>query len=240
MPEHAGLHHVALVGAGDLIAAPARQVEGDAADALDLESVVDLRVDAALLAVAEVDDLLGLAEIDAAGQLAHDQDVEAFDDLALQRRGVGERGIADGRAQVGVEAEVFAQPQQAGFGARVIGHGVPFGAADGGQHHRVGGLRQRHVGVADGLAMGVIGAAADQGFFRLEAGDAGAAMPGDDLFQLRHDLGPDAVAGKQEEFVGRHRVGPPGSGNRRLLEDFAGRGKGGARVRKLAITSKSV
>jgi hypothetical protein len=71
--------------------AGARQLEGDAGDALDLVGVVDLRVDAALLAVAEIDDLLRLAEIDAAGQFAHDQDVEAFDHFRLQRGGVGQR-----------------------------------------------------------------------------------------------------------------------------------------------------
>ena len=112
-PEHAGLHHVALVRRGHLVAALAREIEGDAADALDFEGVVDLGVDAALLAVAEIDDLLGLAEIDAAGQLAHDHDVEALDDFALERGGVGERGVADRRAQIGVEPEILAQPQQA-------------------------------------------------------------------------------------------------------------------------------
>jgi hypothetical protein len=65
--------------------AGAGQFEGDGGDALDLVGVVDLRVDAALLAVAEIDDFLRLAEIDAAGQFAHDQDVEAFDDVRLQR-----------------------------------------------------------------------------------------------------------------------------------------------------------
>jgi hypothetical protein len=65
--------------------AGARQFEGDGGDALDLVGVVDLRVDAALLAVAEIDDFLGLAEIDAAGQFAHDQDVETFDHVLFQR-----------------------------------------------------------------------------------------------------------------------------------------------------------
>ena len=63
----------------------AREIEGDGGDALDLVSVVDLRVDRALLSLAEIDDLLGLAEIDAAGELAHDHDVEAVDQLALER-----------------------------------------------------------------------------------------------------------------------------------------------------------
>jgi hypothetical protein len=69
--------------------APARRRRGDA---LDLVGVVDLRVDAALLAVAEIDDLLRLAEIDAAGQFAHDQDVEALDHIALQRGGAASAG----------------------------------------------------------------------------------------------------------------------------------------------------
>jgi hypothetical protein len=116
VPQHAGLHDVALFHRRDLVLARARELEGDAGDALDLEGVVDLRVDAALLAVAEIDDLLRLAEIDAAGQFAHDQDVEAFDHFALQRRGIGQRRIADRRAQVGEQLQVLAQPQQAASG----------------------------------------------------------------------------------------------------------------------------
>ena len=63
-PQDARLHHVALVGRGHDVAAGPGQFEGDARDPLDLERVVDLRVDAAPLAVAEIDDLLRLAEID--------------------------------------------------------------------------------------------------------------------------------------------------------------------------------
>ena len=77
-----------------------RKLEGDRGDALDLVGVVDLGIDGALLAAAEIGDRLRLAEIDAAGQLAHDHDVEAVDQLALERGGVGERGIADRGAQV--------------------------------------------------------------------------------------------------------------------------------------------
>ena len=101
VPQHARLHDVALLHRGDLVAPLARQLEGDAADALDLVGVVDLGVDGALLAVAEIGDGLRLAEIDAAGQLAQDHDVEPLDQLALQRRGIRQRRIAHGRAQVG-------------------------------------------------------------------------------------------------------------------------------------------
>jgi hypothetical protein len=79
------LHDVALLHRGDLVAALARQLEGDARDALDLVGVVDLRVDRALLPVAEVGDGLRLTEVHAAGQLAQDHDVEPLDQLALER-----------------------------------------------------------------------------------------------------------------------------------------------------------
>ena len=58
--------------------------EGDTRDALDLIGVVDLGIDGALLAVAEIGDGLRLAEIDAAGEFAQDDDVEPLDRLALE------------------------------------------------------------------------------------------------------------------------------------------------------------
>ena len=128
VPEDARLHHVALLHRADAVVAHAGQLEGDGGDALDLVGVVDLGVDGALLAVAEVADLLGLAEVDAAGQLADDQDVEALDQLALERGEVGERVEALGGAQVGEELEVLAQAQEAGLGAHLVGDLVPLRA----------------------------------------------------------------------------------------------------------------
>ena len=88
VPEHAGLHHVALLHRGDLVEllARARELEADAGDALDLVGVVDLGVDGTLLTVAEVGDGLWLAEIHPARKLAHDDDVEPVDQLALEAR----------------------------------------------------------------------------------------------------------------------------------------------------------
>ena len=201
VPQHARLHDVALFHRGDAVLARARQFEGDAGDALDLERVVDLRVDAALLAVAEIDDLLRLAEIDAAGQLAHDQDVEAFDHLLLQRGGGGERRIADGGAEIGEKLQVLAQPQQAGFRAHLVGHRVPFRPADRAEQHGVGGQRLGHVGFRNRLAMRVIGGAADQPFLGLEAAAEILVHGRDQLLDLGHGLGADAVAGQEEEFL---------------------------------------
>ncbi len=169
VPQNARLHDVALFHRRHAVLARAGQLEGDARDALDLERVVDLRVDAALLAVAEVDDLLGLAEIDAAGELAHDEDVEALDHFLLQRGGCGERRVADGWAQIGEQLEVLAQAEQARLGTRLVRHRIPFRPADRAEQNRVGGERLGHVRFRDRLAMRVIGAAADQALFGLEA-----------------------------------------------------------------------
>ena len=208
VPEHAGLHHVALLHRGHLVAALLRQLEGDAADALDLVGVVDLGVDGALLAVAEIGDGLGLAEIDAAGELAQDDDVESVDHLALERRGFGQRRIADRRPDVGEQAEVLAQPQQPRLRPHVVGHGVPFRPADRAEDHRIGGVRLGHGGVGDRHLVGVVAAAADQRLLGLERAHAVAVHPGDQFLHLGHHLGADAVAGKQEQIVGGHRAVP--------------------------------
>ena len=187
------------------------EVEGDPRDALDLAGRVELGVDGALRAVLQGDDLLRLAEIDAAGEFAHDDDVEALDDLALQGRGVGEGRIADRRAQVGEEAEILAQAQQPGLGPRGIGHVRPFRAADGAEQDRVGGLRPGHRGLGDGDLVGVVGGAADEIGLGLEA-DAGLAEEGGDLLHLPHDFGADAVARQEKQLVGRHGTLRPGRG----------------------------
>ena len=187
----------------------AGEFESDPADPLDLVGIVDLGVDAALLAIAEIDDLLRLAEIDAARQFAHDDEVETLDDLALQGRGIGECRIADGRPQIGEQGEILAQPQEPRLGPHVVRDSVPFGAADSAEDHRVGRLSARHVLLADRLAMRIIGAAADEALLRLETGQSGSVAPGDDFFDLGHHFGADAVTGQEEQLVGRHGISCP-------------------------------
>jgi hypothetical protein len=208
VPEHAGLHHVALLHRGEMVAALLRQLEADPRDALDLVGVVDLGVDRALLAVAQIGDGLGLAEIDAAGELAQDDDVEPFHHLALEARGFGERRVAHRRPDVGEQAEVLAQPQQARLRAHVIRHRVPFRPADRAEDHRVGGLGLGHRVVGDRDAVGVVAAAAHQPLFGLEAVGAAIVEEPDDLLHLGHHFGTDAVAGKQQKPVGCHAAEP--------------------------------
>ena len=204
VPEHAGLHHVALLHRGDLVAALARELERDAGDALDLVGVVDLGIDGALLAVAEVGDGLGLAEIDPAGQFAQDDDVESVHHLALEARGIRERGIADRGANIGEQAELLAQPQQSRLRPHLIWHAVPFRPAHRAEDHGVGRVRLGHGLIGDRDLVGVIAGAPDQSFLGVEPRRAARVHPGDELFHLGHHLGADTVPGEEKELVSRH------------------------------------
>ena len=114
--------------------ARARGAEGDARDALDLLAACSRTGRWRVSAVRGL-----VAEVDAAGELAHDEQVGALDDLAAQRAGVVERRQRADRAQVGVQAEALAQAEQALLGARRVGVGrVPLRAADRGEQHGVG------------------------------------------------------------------------------------------------------
>ena len=83
-PQHAGLHDVGLLDRGDRCRACRASSKPTRAIALDLGRGVDLGVDAAPRAVGQVLDAARLAEIDAAGELAQDHDVQARDQLGLQ------------------------------------------------------------------------------------------------------------------------------------------------------------
>ena len=156
-------------------------------------------------AVLERDDLLGLAEIGAARQFAQDEDVEALDVLALERGGLRQRRVADGGAQVGEQVEVLAQAQQAGLGADLVGHLVPFGPADGAEDDGVGGLRLGQRLVRQRHAVLVDGGAADQAGLGLELRLALLVEEGNQPLDLGHHLRADAVAGKQQKRVRGHR-----------------------------------
>ena len=131
-PEPARVEHVGLV---DGRHAALGGLEARAGDPLDLRDGVDHRVEgAAVLGAA-------LAVVQAAGELAHDQHVDALDQLALERRGVVERAQRADRAQVGVQAELGAQLEQPLLGPHGAGLvGVPLRAAERAEQDGVGGL----------------------------------------------------------------------------------------------------
>ena len=139
-----------------------------------------------------------LAEVDAAGELAHDEQVGALDDLAPQRAGVQQRLDGAHRAQVRVQAEGLAQPEQPLLGARRVRVGrVPLRAADGGEQHRVG-LAAR--------GQGLVGQRGPVGVDRRAAervlGEGEVAEAREDLERRGGDLGADPVPWKHGDAHG--------------------------------------
>ena len=124
-PEAAGIQHVGLIHAAELPAALHGRLEADAANALDLVLRVGHGVHRLLLAVFQRVSLV-LAEIDAADELTHDDEVDALGhDLGLEGAGRGQLGPDPGRAVVGVEAHPGAETEQTLFGALLTGQGKP-------------------------------------------------------------------------------------------------------------------
>ena len=76
--------------------------------------------------------------------------------------------VADGRAQIGEQPEVFAQPEDGLFGAQRSFELVVFPVADCTEQDRVGLLGQRQGGVGQRMALGVVGCATYQCGFHLE------------------------------------------------------------------------
>ena len=155
---------------------------------------------------------LRAAEVEAAGQLAQDQDVGAGPDLGTQRRRRVERGVGGDGAQVGEELERRSQAEQ-----RVLGPGgcrgiIPLRTAHGAEQDGVGGTacleggsRQRVTGRVDrGTADQLLVPAHLESEPRSGGLDAAS----------RHvaDLRADPVAGKVGHAVPPHGWLPAGVG----------------------------
>ncbi len=82
-PEDGGFEDVGLVDRADAVAAGSGRVDGDLSDTLDLAGLVNHRVDGLLFAVVQRGGRLGLTEIDAAGQFAYTDNIDAIRDALL-------------------------------------------------------------------------------------------------------------------------------------------------------------
>ena len=103
---------VCLVDARDAPPAPRRKLEGELDDAPDLVLGVRQQVRRVALGrgrvaidVGRLAGLVPLAEVEAAGQLAEDQQVHAAQPLLAQRRGVDECRLQGDRPQVGEQPQ---------------------------------------------------------------------------------------------------------------------------------------
>ncbi len=154
-PQARGLEHVGLVDGGEAPAPPAGELRRHPHDALDLGDRV-----AAQVARARRVALLR-AEVDAAGELAHEQQIDARHDVALEGRGIGKRGVHGDGTQVGERPQLLAQPQQTALRAqRRIGR-RPLRAANGAEQHRIGCQTGGQGGRRQGIAVRLDGSAAE-------------------------------------------------------------------------------
>src|SRR5262249_37149640 len=140
-PQSPRLHHIRLVDLADAAAALSRQLAGDADDALDLGLAIDFGVDAPAAPVGQGLDPARRAEIDPAGQLAYDHQLETGDELTLEARRVGECVEYHGRTQIGEQIHLLAQPQDAALGTQLERQLVPFRPTHGAEQHGVAGER---------------------------------------------------------------------------------------------------
>ena len=162
---HAGHgKHVGLVHGAHLLTALAGRGEGHPTDAGDFLFIVNHGVEAGAQAVAHFGPG-GLAEIDAARQFAHDDEIKALGgDVGTQQARAGKFGEQGRGTQVGEQAEGLTDAEQATFGTDGGIDGVPLGAAHRAEEHRIGGFAGLHGGVGQRHAHGVDGGAAEQGF----------------------------------------------------------------------------
>jgi hypothetical protein len=137
-----------------------------------------------------------LAEVDVAGQLANDQDVQPRDQFGLQARRVDQLLVADRRAEVGEQAQVLAQAQDGLLGAQRPVELVVLPVADGAEQHRVGFLGELERRFGQRMAVRLVGRAADQRRFHLEL----QVEHVEHLDGFRHDFGADAVTRENCDF----------------------------------------
>ncbi len=200
-PQAGTFEDIGLVHAGDPAAALLRHIEGDAGDAADLPFRVAFHIVGGR-PVGCVRLRAVRSEVDAAGQLPHDEDIQALPyDLGLQRGGIGQLRKDHGRPQVGEEAQLLAQPQERTLRTLVAGHIVPFGAAHRREQHGIAGpARIQRLSGQTG-AHGVDGRAARQDLHIVEVM---AEFGGDgvqDLQGLAGDLRADAVPGNDSDLI---------------------------------------
>src|SRR3990170_2967778 len=201
-PEPRGGQHVGLVHARQATPAPAGQLEGDPHDAADLRLGVPQRVHA--------DTPLGGAsflrrppEIEAAGQLAHDQHVHAAQERRAQGRAWRQRRLDGHRAEIGEQLQPAAQGEERLRGTDGGFRVAPFRPADGTQEDRIGPGADRQVFVADGHPVGIDGPTANHDLAPLYGEPEALADGVEDAPAGGDDLRPDAIAGDDRDAVGR-------------------------------------
>ena len=191
-PQARGLEHVRFVDLGDPAAASCGEAAGDAGDALHLGDRV--------LALIERGRALApfAAEVDATGEFADEEQIDALEDLGLERRRIAQRRQHRDGPQVGVDAEFGAQAQQRGLGPhrRVR---TPLRSADRAEQDGVRGKAARKRMRRQSVAVRVDRRSAEGKVFERELVATGALDGLQHAQTLGHHLGADAIAPKHRD-----------------------------------------
>ena len=217
-PEDGGLEDVGFVDGAELFLAGAGGRDRDLEDAFDLGFFVNHRVDGLDVAVGEGRGHFGEAEVNAAGEFADADDVDAVGDaLGFERGGVGEFAVKEAGADVGEECEVLAEREESGALGLFLGRKFfPLRTADGAEQDGVGRSANLERGVGQGFAVIVDAGAADVGFGE----GKGEVLLLRDVCKyaqgLGHHLGANVVSSKDGELKCGHRKGDGGKPRRRV------------------------
>ncbi|MPN05572.1 hypothetical protein SDC9_152823 [bioreactor metagenome] len=139
-----------------------------------------------------------LAEVDVAGQLADDEDIQTRDQLGLEAGCTDQLLVADRRAEVGKQAQALAQAEDGLLGAQRAVELVVLPVAHGAEQDRVGFLGQLEGGLGQRVAVRVVGGAADEGRFHLQIQVQGV----EHLHCFCDDFRADAITGQNCDFHG--------------------------------------
>ena len=135
-PHPRRIENVGLIDRGQQTASRARGLEAQPHDALHLRLGVGEGIHGLALAVF-LPTSLGLAEVDAAGQLAQHDHIHRFDCLPLERRAVGQDRQHLDWADIGEQAQPLAQAENRLLRPNARLRVVPLGTADGAEQDGV-------------------------------------------------------------------------------------------------------
>ena len=202
-PEAGGFEHVGLIDQREVLAAANGGLESQVRDAADFVAAVH----AVVVGPFAVGGAALVAEVQATGELAVDNQVGAPDAGRLQRRMGQQHVVGHHGADVGEQTQLLAQAQQALLGA----HGgggvvVVLRVADGSEQHGIGGAAGFQGFVGQGVAGGVDGAGPHQVRDEVEVVVEAFGHGFEHFHGLPAHFGSDAIAGQHGYFLAYHFV----------------------------------
>ena len=194
-PQPRGFQHVRLVYRGHETPPPARLLEPDPGDTLDLRARVAHRVERLVCGTAA-----RLPEVQAAEQLADDQDIGAGHALGAIRSRANERSVGIGRAEIREPAQCPAQGQQRRLRAFAGLEMIECGITDRAEQHSVGAETTVERVRRQGDATVSQCRSADEQLTRLEVVSEGVGDQLQNAKRLSDDLRADSIPGKQRDL----------------------------------------